>query len=137
MSMRGLVKDALDGHLAITPLAAVEAVAAGTVTSAGKTVGSLPLAVVGVLTTLSCPAAHTLDVIIEGRNADADAWETVGTFTQVTNADIAIRRVEIETPMKQYRCAATAAGAFGGAGIPYTVHIVGTNVHFAPITQVD
>lgn len=135
--MFGIVKDSLSGLLALTVLQKTEAVAASAVVATAREVDSLPLASALILTPISCPAAHTLDVVVHGRDNDADAWELVTTFVQVTNANIANQRANVERPFKQYRVTGTAAGAFGGAGIPYTVHHVGTNVQRQPVTQVD
>lgn len=138
MSLRGLVKDALDGLLAITPLSAFSLNSATTTNGTEKEVGSMPLAVAAVLTPVTCPAAHTATVTVQGRDSAAGAWEDVATFAQVTNANTAIQRVNIETPRKRYRTVIVTTGAFGANVLVIgTVHIVGTNVYNAPIVQVN
>lgn len=135
-----IVQDALE-LLAITPLAAVAAnAAAGPTNGTEKTLASMPEAVVAVLLPIVCPAAHTLDLKVQGRNLSTDAWTDLATFTQVTNAAAGVQRLNITSPKKRYRAVYTTAGAFGaGVYLSFDCTIVGTNAQFktAGMVQVD
>lgn len=134
-----LVKDVLHGLLAVTPLMATNFNSATTTNGTEKNVASFPNAAAAILSTIVCPAAHTLTVTVEGRDEAADAWATAATFAQVTNANFATpQRVNIERPYKRYRTVSVTTGAFGAnVFISTVVTLVGTNIHNAPITQVD
>ena len=137
--MQGIVKDALE-ILAITPLAAVRTTAAATVNGTERVMASMPLAVAAVLMPIECPAAHTLDIKIQGRNGSSDSWVDLVTFTQVTNAAQAIQRASVGAPYKRYRAVYTTAGAYGaGEFVTFELLIVGTNAQFktAGLVQVD
>lgn len=134
-----ITKDALDGLLAITPLASVKRTAAATTNGTEKVITSMPHAVAAVLTVQECTAAHTADIKVQGRNLSTDSWvDTSAVFTQVTNAAQGVQRKNIDVPYKRYRSVDTTAGAFGANQVvTFSLVLVGTRVKYAPITQVD
>lgn len=136
--MQTPASDALVDRLAITPLVAesLNAVAAGTF-GTEKVITAKPRSVCAVITPTVCPAAHTLDIVVQGRDTAAGAWVDLASFAQVTNTNTGVQRISV--PQKnRYRIKRTAAGAFGAnVLITYVVHLVGTDVTVAPVVQVD
>lgn len=130
-------QDPLVDRLALSVLAAATAVAASAVTSATKTPASMPQSCAVVLSVpLQPAAAHTLDIVVKGRNLTTEAFTTVATFAQVTNASFATQRANLAVCYKMYQVIATAAGAFGSSEkLPYVVVLAGTDVMNAPIVQ--
>jgi hypothetical protein len=138
MQYGGIVGDALDGLLAITPLLAKADTAAQTATDGSeKDLRSAPGAVAFALIPALCTAAYTITVRVYGRNKSADSWTLIGTFTQVTNAAQAIQLMNCPTPYRRYKAQYDTTGAYGGGvQTAFTVAVVGTNSKFGPITQV-
>lgn len=138
MQFGGIVGDALDGLLAITPLLAKADVTAQTaLDGAEKDLRSSPGAVAFALIPTLCTATYTITVRVYGRNKAADAWTLIGTFTTVTNAAQAVQLMNCPLPYRRYKAQYDTTGAYGGGVLTsFAVAVVGTNSKFGPIAQV-
>lgn len=130
------MKKNASSQINVTPLlqtAARTATANGTAKNLGA---SLPQTLMAVLDSAAgTGTTPTLDVKVQGSN-DGTTWvDTGAVFTQVV-AVASFQRKDVGQPVyKQYRAVSTIGGTT--PSFTYSVHLIGANPTYAPVTQVD